>query len=596
MPDPKELLACTLTYRAAERRSVALEAKFRDAKSALRTWFDVLMHEAHEAFAAPLEDVPKCTYLHPVDVDTTEPGIVDERESGHIMRCTPDMPRVVYARNALPAPPVAPPSPLVCEPGRAAEAAQKCLEKSMRGAERKAATAVRREEKLREQREARLRETPEDRAERLEASRRKRAEREERGRDAVDAAPIAEEAPMTPPPRSLSAVEEESLLVEDVSLGAVLAPVTKRRRKGKAQYFSHPVPHHRHLLGLQMAEPSVCLLAALLQGTRSEQMEIIQGPPGTGKTRELVRRVRHATGRVFLCAPTNVGAVNLYTRCVADGLEAEAALALSPDRVPPGTVVLSNDTSRRVVCATISARSGPILIGQRFDNVFVDEAAQCMEAWMWTLFRKEVGRVVLAGDVKQLPACVSESGKQLKHERSLMERLVVDLEYANTVTLHVQNRMAPELLALPNRLFYDSALLSGEHAPRVGRVEIRTLHDATEEVAGTSFRNVAEAREAARIAQEHDCVIITPYAGQVQLLLSHGTSREVHTIDSFQGREADTVVLSLVRDGRNGFGFWSDTRRLAVALTRARTHLVVLASRAHEWPPDGPLGQLVAAA
>ena len=89
-------------------------------------------------------------------------------------------------------------------------------------------------------------------------------------------------------------------------------------------------------------------------------------------------------------------------------------------------------------------------------------------------------------------------------------------------------------------------------------------------------------------------MIITPYAAQVQLILSHRSGKEVHTVDSFQGREARVVVLSIVRDGSKGLGFWADARRLTVALTRARTRLIIIATGAGRWPP-GPLRDLVLA-
>ena len=78
--------------------------------------------------------------------------------------------------------------------------------------------------------------------------------------------------------------------------------------------------------------------------------EIIQGPPGTGKTSRLVECLpRHWPGS--LRAPTNVGAANLYERCVQLGHGEECALLLAPDRIPPGTAVQSNDPTRRIVCA-----------------------------------------------------------------------------------------------------------------------------------------------------------------------------------------------------------------------------------------------------
>lgn len=607
MTRAEHLLACTLTYRAALLRREAVERTFDSSDDAVATWFAVLMHEAREAMCVPLDAPPTSPYLHPVDVDTAEPGIVADKVNGHVLRCTlADVPLVTYVTP--------PPLPDGVSNGRtmppvhrdsveeAARTAERELATILKRAEKKAATAQRREERAAQQKEARARETPEERETRLADLRRKREERAERKRAApahslATAPPIAPAGATTPHPGGDGDGDndgnDESVLVPDSSTLRTIPMPPKRRTRGKLRYFQHPLPHHRHLLGLQLCKPAAHLLPALLHGAPNDAVTIVQGPPGTGKTRKLVRLVAAARGRVFLCAPTNVGAVNLYSRCVAEGLGDAAALVLAADRIPPGTPVLSNDPQRRIVCATVSARSGPTLMRESFENVFVDEAAQCMEAWVWTLLRADVRRVVLAGDVKQLPACVSESGRALHHERSLMERLVVDLEYPNVTTLRVQNRMAPAILAFPNRAFYGGMLTSGEHAPRHGTVEIR-LVDGVEDAVGTSHRNVCEAQAAAAIAADDEgAVLISPYAAQVQLLLSHASGRQVHTVDSFQGREADTVVLSVVRDGSSGLGFWMEDRRLVVALTRARTRLVVVASQVHRWPEDSLLRRFV---
>ena len=114
--------------------------------------------------------------------------------------------------------------------------------------------------------------------------------------------------------------------------------------------------------------------------------------------------------------------------------------------------------------------------------------------------------------------------------------------------------------------------------------------DSAEEASGTSFRNSGEVDAALNIPDlPPDAVFLCPYTAQCRLFLSKGTSRPVHTIDSFQGREADTIVLSMVRDGSTGLGFWSDIRRVNVALTRARTRLIILASNVERGWPNGVL-------
>ena len=106
-----------------------------------------------------------------------------------------------------------------------------------------------------------------------------------------------------------------------------------------------------------------------------------------------------------------------------------------------------------------------------------------------------------------------------------------------------------------------------------------------------TYSNPGEAELAAQIGKDassqreegdadRSVVILCPYDGQKQAVQSHLPGVPVHTIDSFQGREADVVVLSLVRTGESGAGFWRDERRVVVAFTRARTRTVVVFSDA----------------
>lgn len=603
----ERFLACALTYRDAPERTSPLPEMYSDVECAIEHMLAILLHEAHEAMQTPMPAPPEHPVLHPVDVDTTEPGIVDEKNKV-VRHVSNEVPRVIYRiqgkRRRTASPPSStyrPTTHATMSAVDAENASRVALEKTLNVAEKKAATSQRREVRTRERADERKREreeeTPEQRQTRLREAKEKREARVRAKQKQEEEEGNGEQTVRVSAPKKTVRLCDDALLVHDVSVGAVMRQTSLRKRKpGTMQFFEHPLPHHRHLQALQECIPHANLLPALLSGESCDDFEIIQGPPGTGKTRALVQRIGDVSRehRILLCAPTNVGAANLYARCISEGYGDECALALAPERIPPGTPLLSNDPSRRIVCSTVSARAGPALHTRDFHAVFVDEAAQCMEAWVWTLLRPEVSRLVLAGDVHQLPARVSESGLQLRHERSLMERLVMDLKYDNVVTLTEQNRMAPALVAFPNSRFYGGALITGPHAPTQGTIELRIVSDGAEETVGTSLRNRAEAVVAAEIATEDaNAVLITPYAGQCQLLLAQQTGREVHTVDSFQGREADTIVLSVVRDGTHGLGFWSDSRRLTVALTRARRRLVVVASGVERWPGDADLTAFV---
>lgn len=618
------VLECALTYRdATTRRETGVPTQFQSTDDAIAEWFRVLMHEASEAMATPLDSTPECAYLHPVDVDTADPGVVTDdlnnvtRTSAHAVN------RVTYARATAPRTlprqgAVAPPAMMVA-----------ALDDDLRAAEKWAAATEKRQARSAVAKAQRAAETEEDRATRLERAREQRATRKARAASAAQTAPSvsreqsqndvrnADDVPSgheaANEPSAPADAKSEDVANDhvdaDVSVRALVTRGRKRAVRGKV--FASPAPHHRHLSALQWCEPHPDLHPALLHGAACAGVQIIDGPPGTGKTRELVRRAAAcvASGqRVLLCAPTNVGAANLYARCASESaLKNVTTLCLPPDRVPPGTRVTHVDVAD-AVCATVSGRSGRTLVGESFDAVFVDEAAQCMEAWTWTLLRPDVRALTLAGDARQLRAVCSRSGATLGHDRSMLERLLDALQYKETTALTVQHRMAPEILAVTNARFYAGALTCGAHAPSCGhvvRVELAE-DDVREEAVGTSFANAREVEACAaevrkvmaacdRDSDNEDVtttrcprvVLLTPYAAQARRLLAQRTGVEVHTIDSFQGREADTVVLSAVRDGSAGVGFWNDARRVVVALTRARTRLVIVRSHAARWPEVG---------
>ena len=361
-----ELLAAALTYRDASARTDTLPDTFEDAEAALDAWRCVLLHEAREALATPLATMPESLYLHPVDMETEEPGIVDTRTGPHVMRrAASEVPRIDYRRHApatCPAPPPAPPPPAPPVPRAQAEreaADALCARQAL--AEREAKAYERRRAKAEEAKEARRQETPDARAARLEDDRRKRAERKAaKAAKASDeeAAAVPARAPEAPEAdaetseaRAEAEAEAEARAEPDATV-ATLPRKAARTSKSAPRVHEHPLPHHRHLRALQRSAPGGRLLRAMLCGEESDDLEILQGPPGTGKTRALVQRLSSLPDgwRAFLCAPTNVGAANLYARLVSEGYEDDAALVLAPERVPAGTAVLSSDPARRFVC------------------------------------------------------------------------------------------------------------------------------------------------------------------------------------------------------------------------------------------------------
>lgn len=579
----QQLLQSAVTLFEAPTREIALPGRFASIDEAMSTMTDVLLHEARESMQEPLSTRPSQPYLHPVDVDTSEPGIVSSKTSLEILRMHgDDVPRIGYHSRVETQTPEEGDDDILVVVNKTKKASERDAERKMTSAIRKGEKSAQTDERRQERKRERDAETPEAREERLQTQREKRSRALRERSEAGDSNP-KEPKTATEDDRRKSKTFDP---FPDDSMNIVIErPQSVARSRGKEQFYQHPLPHHRHLAALHRVSPHASLCSALLSADVSDALELIQGPPGTGKTTRLVECISRLTsGRILLCAPTNVGAANLYDRCVQLGYGSECSLSLAPDRIPPGTAVQSNDPSRRIVCATISSRSGPVLDAYSFESILVDEAAQCMEAWIWTLLRSDVTFLALAGDVHQLPAMVSETGRVLKHDRSLMERLMSE-NYDNVTSLTVQNRMCPEVLALTNERFYEGRLICGPHAPLTGTVQMVDL-DGREEVDGTSYYNMTEVDAIQTICAEGDekMVVLCPYVAQGRRILARGLGVAVHTIDSYQGREADTVVVSFVRDGSSGLGFWSDYRRLVVALTRARCRLVlVVSNREKSW-------------
>lgn len=580
----EQLLQSAVTLHEAPTRAHSLPDTFSSIDSAVRDMTDVLLHEAHECMQQPLPARPDQPYLHPVDVDTVEPGIVSSRTALEILRMRgDDVPRIMYHTMRGNRVQETNDDDVVVVINKTPRASERDAERKMSSAIRRGEKSAQTDERRRERNRERDVETPEAKERRLQEQRERKEERrrtKELQRETEDAPTPQDDTSMRPKP------SPRADPFPDASMNVVLQrPRVAARNRGNERFYEHPLPHHRHLAALHRASPHVSLHDALLRAESSDALELIQGPPGTGKTMRLVQCISRLTGRILLCAPTNVGAANLYERCLKGGYGSECSLTLAPDRIPPGTAVQSNDPTRRIVCATISSRSGPVLDGQRFENVLVDEAAQCMEAWIWTLLRSDVTFLAMAGDVHQLPSIVSETGRTLRHDRSLMERLMAQ-GYDNATSLTEQNRMCPEILALTNGRFYDGRLTCGPHAPLSGTVRIVEVQDGREMSEGTSYYNPREVDEVQKICRETSSTVtvLCPYVAQCRRILALGLGVAVYTIDSFQGRETDTVVVSLVRDGTAGLGFWSDYRRFVVAVTRARRELVIVVSRRSTWP------------
>ena len=262
-----------------------------------------------------------------------------------------------------------------------------------------------------------------------------------------------------------------------------------------------------------------------------------------------------------------------------------------------------------VICATVSF-DFRVLDESTFDLLVIDEACQSVEPGCWIPLR-HVQRVVLAGDHCQLPPTIlSGEAAQQGLDVSLMQRLVE--HFGDTVTrqLTVQYRMHEQIMRFSSDYFYDGTLTADDS------VKTHLLNDLPDveidgrdnqpvlfiDTAGAGWDEQLEPEGFSRLNPQEgqlvldrvtalceggiaprDIAVIAPYAAQVRWLRQHCQIDhvEIDTVDGFQGREKEAVVICTVRSNSDGeVGFLSDARRMNVALTRARRQLTVVGDSA----------------
>lgn len=415
---------------------------------------------------------------------------------------------------------------------------------------------------------------------------------------------------------------------------------------------------------------------------RAKDVAVVHGPPGTGKTTTLVEAIRETLMRenqVLVCAQSNMAVDWISEKLVDRGINVlrignptrvndkmlsftyERRFEGHPDypqlwalrkairdmrshrkrgdekfhqrldslksRATELEIRINSELfgEARVIASTLVGAANRLLDGQKYGTLFIDEAAQALEAACWIPLRR-VSRVVLAGDHCQLPPTVkSIAAMKAGLGKTLMERIVETHPEAVTL-LRIQYRMNDDIMRFSSDYFYHGQVESAPEVRFRGILDLDTPMewiDTSElldnpdnpEAPELSFKeefvcesygriNKAEGLLTMHVLQQYferigkqrllderiDVGIISPYRAQVQYLRRLLIKREyfkpfrrqisVNTVDGFQGQERDVIVISLVRSNDEGqIGFLRDLRRMNVAITRARMKVIILGNR-----------------
>lgn len=257
-----------------------------------------------------------------------------------------------------------------------------------------------------------------------------------------------------------------------------------------------------------------------------------------------------------------------------------------------------------VICATASGADMALIRDLEFDVCVLDEATQTPDP-IALVAAQRAPKLVLAGDPRQLPPTVID----LEAEAAGLGKTFFERLESHAVMLDTQHRMHRAIMRFPSEQFYHGALVA---APEVATHTLGDLGVADDplrdgplvfvDTAGKGFDELlspddpstANPGQAERTANEvrrllsrglhaKDIAVITPYDAQVRLLKKWLPidGLEIGTVDGFQGREKEAVIIDLVRSNEQGeIGFVGDVRRLNVAMTRARRFLLLVGDTA----------------
>ena len=363
-----------------------------------------------------------------------------------------------------------------------------------------------------------------------------------------------------------------------------------------------------HVRGPQLTKASA---AAALDACRAVMVVYREGAPYYFKT--YIRPLWRGLKGVLVCGAKGEPSGGLKSaRNAAEGL-CEGLVEACHDQNVRAIVAEQLNEAQFVFSTLAVCGRQEMRMMKKVEVLVVDEASQAVEAEILVGLLSRPDKCLLVGDPNQLSGTVvSQSARRAGFERSMMWRLMFEAGHPYDM-LNTQYRMHPAISQFPNAQFYDSKLRDGVRAKdRTITVPVPSrfatfapssgagaaaatlllqpfsffdVEGREERQGGGSLRNILEGKvvAAALVGLRKQCgvdvarraVVITFYAAQkrsIQLELARTSMGDVqvHTVDSFQGSEADIVLLSFVRTSRESVGFLKDFRRLNVALTRAK--------------------------